>query len=341
MASALDRRAAFIIVLLAAFAVLPVIASAFDQAFYIGQGRRILIFAIAAISLDLILGYGGMVSLGHAAFFGLGAYVVAILNWHAAEGTAFLGFVPGFRSAFVTWPAAMFAAGAVAFLVGLVSLRTSGIYFIMITLAFAQMIYFFFVSLRAYGGDDGLRFPGDLASVESAAEALAAAGVEPSVAFEAMFYYLVFAVFLAVLYFMHRLVAARFGMVIQGCRENERRMRAIGFQTFRYKLACFTLAGAVAGLAGALFAAHESFISPSIMHWTRSGDLIIMVVLGGMGTLIGPIAGATLFLLLEKFLPDYTQHWPIVFGPILVLIVLFAKRGIYGSLEAAAARHAR
>jgi branched-chain amino acid transport system permease protein len=339
MLSFLDRRAAFILVLLAFLAVLPVLAVALGQEFYIGQFRRILIFAIVAISLDLILGYGGMVSLGHAAFFGIGAYVVAILNWHAQQETALLGFIPGARNILITWPAAVLVSAAVALVVGSISLRTSGIYFIMITLAFAQMIYFFFVSLEAYGGDDGLRFPGDIGFIDAATNALADAGYDAATAFDTLFYYLTFAVFLTVLYSSYRLVNSRFGLVIQGCRENERRMRAIGFPTFRYKLVCFAIAGGMAGLAGAIFAAHESYISPSIMHWTRSGDLIIMIVLGGIGTLIGPVAGATLFLLLEKFLPDYTQHWPIVFGPILILVVLFAKRGVYGSLLPGAVRH--
>jgi branched-chain amino acid transport system permease protein len=339
MLTFLDRRAAFILVLLSFFALLPLIAMAFDADFYISQFRRILIFAIVAISLDLILGYGGMVSLGHAAFFGIGAYVVAILNWHAQEETALLGFIPGSRNILVTWPAAVLVSATAALAVGAISLRTSGIYFIMITLAFAQMIYFFFVSLEAYGGDDGLRFPGDIGFIDAATNALADAGYDPARSFDTLFYYFTFAVFLLVLYGSYRLVNSRFGMVIRGCHENERRMRAIGFATFRYKLVCFTIAGSVAGLAGALFAAHESYISPSIMHWTRSGDLIIMIVLGGIGTLIGPVAGATLFLLLEKFLPDYTQHWPIVFGPILILVVLFAKNGIYGSLLPRQARH--
>ncbi len=339
MLKALDRRAVFTLVLLLFFAALPALAVVAGEEYYIGQFRRILIFAIAAISLDLILGYGGMISLGHAAFFGIGAYVVAVLNWHAQEETALLGFIPGSRNILVTWPAAVLAAAAVACVVGLISLRTSGIYFIMITLAFAQMIYFFFVSLEAYGGDDGLRFPGDIGFIDAATNALADAGYDPATWFDTLFYYLVFVLFLATLYASYRLVNSRFGMVIQGCRENERRMRAIGFATFRYKLTCFTIAGGLAGFAGALFAAHESFISPSIMHWTRSGDLIIMVVLGGMGTLVGPVAGAALFLLLEKFLPDYTEHWPIVFGPILILIVLFARGGIYGALEPQAVRH--
>jgi branched-chain amino acid transport system permease protein len=315
----LDRRVWFAIVLLAALAVLPLVANATGNEFYIGQFRRILIFAIAAISLDLILGYGGMVSLGHAAFFGVGAYVVAILNWHADREVPLFGLMLGTHDVLVTWTAAILVSAAMAFLIGLISLRTTGIFFIMITLAFAQMVYFFFVSLRAYGGDDGLRFPGDTV-------VLGIVDTENDVAF----YYLVFAILCATLYLCRRVVNSRFGMVVQGCRENERRMRALGFPTYKYKLAAFTLAGAIAGLAGALFAAHESYISPSIMHWTRSGDLIVMVVLGGMGTLIGPVIGAIAFLFLEKTLPDYTEHWMIVFGPILLLVVLFARRGIFG-----------
>ncbi len=317
--SGLDRRVWFVVVLLAALAVLPLAAHATGNEFYIGQFRRILIFAIVAISLDLILGYGGMVSLGHAAFFGVGAYVVAILNWHADREVPLFGMMLGTHNVLITWTAAVLVSGFMAFLIGLISLRTAGIFFIMITLAFAQMVYFFFVSLRAYGGDDGLRFPGDTM-------VLGVIDTENDVAF----YYLVFAILCGTLYLCRRLVNSRFGMVIQGCRENERRMRALGFPTYKYKLAAFTLAGAIAGLAGALFAAHESYISPSIMHWTRSGDLIVMVVLGGMGTLIGPVAGAVAFLFLEKTLPDYTEHWMIVFGPILLLVVLFARRGIFG-----------
>jgi branched-chain amino acid transport system permease protein len=319
MITSLDRSRIFVLVLLAALALLPVLATLGGEEFYIGQFRRILIFAIAAISLDLILGYGGMVSLGHAAFVGVGAYVVGILVHHASEETLFLGFIPGTFEPLIAWPAAMLVAGALAFVIGLISLRTSGVYFIMITLAFAQMVYYVFVSLRTYGGDDGLRFRGGdtLAGFIDLGDDLT-------------FYYVVFVLLLAVLYAGRRLVKSRFGRVIEGCRENERRMRALGFPSYRYKLAAFTLAGAVAGLAGALFATHESYISPSIMHWTRSGDLIIMVILGGMGTLYGPLVGAVVFMLMEKFLPDYTQHWQIVFGPVLVLIVLFARRGVSG-----------
>lgn len=316
---ALDRRTIVIAVLLGAFAVLPLAAELLDQTWYIGQFRKILIFAIAAVSLDLILGYGGLVCFGQAAFFGIGAYVVAILSWHAQRNIPVFGLFPGTKAIWITWPLAMLVAGSIAALIGLFSLRTAGIHFIMITLAFAQMIYFFFVSLRAYGGEDGLRFRSET-TVFGLVDTRDEIG----------FYYVVFAILCLVLFASWRLVRSRFGMVILGCRENERRMRALGFATFPYKLAAFTIAGAISGLAGALFAVEESFISPAVMHWTRSGDLIVMVVLGGMGTLFGPVAGATLFLLMEKFIPDFTEHWKLIFGPAIVLIVLFAKHGLLG-----------
>ncbi len=316
---ALDRRTIVIAVLLGAFAVLPLAAELLDQTWYIGQFRKILIFAIAAVSLDLILGYGGLVCFGQAAFFGIGAYAVAILSWHAQRNIPVFGLFPGTKAIWITWPLAMLVAGSIAALIGLFSLRTAGIHFIMITLAFAQMIYFFFVSLRAYGGEDGLRFRSET-TVFGLVDTRDEIG----------FYYVVFAILCLVLFASWRLVRSRFGMVILGCRENERRMRALGFATFPYKLAAFTIAGAISGLAGALFAVEESFISPAVMHWTRSGDLIVMVVLGGMGTLFGPVAGATLFLLMEKFIPDFTEHWKLIFGPAIVLIVLFAKHGLLG-----------
>jgi branched-chain amino acid transport system permease protein len=299
----------------------PAMAEAADAPFWVGVASRILIFALAAVSLDLILGYGGMVSFGHAAFVGVGAYLVAILAHHAEAGTPVIAWpvaVPGTTSALLAWPAAAAGAALCAFLVGLVSLRTAGVYFIMITLAFAQMIYFFFVSLDRYGGDDGIGL-----NARSAAGPL---DLDDPVAF----YYLVLGVLTTVLIVCARLVRSRFGMVIQGSRENDRRMQALGFPTYRYRLVCFTLAGAIAGLAGALLANQTEFVSPAFLHWSRSGELLVMVILGGVGTLFGPVLGAAAFLLLEDVLSAYTQHWMILFGPLLILIVLFAKRGLLG-----------
>ena len=303
--------------------VLPPIASALEEPFYIGLFSRVLIYALAAVSLDLILGFGGMVSFGHAAFFGAGAYVVGILAFHGVEGTALLSWpltVMGTDNAFVSWSLAVLASAGLAAITGAISLRTSGVYFIMITLAFAQMMFYFFVSFGKYGGDDGLslltrsRFGGlDLSD-------------------DATFYYLCLALLIGFLFLSRRLVNSRFGMVIRGCKENEQRMAALGFPTFRYKLVCFVIAGAGAGLSGALIANQTEFVSPSLMHWTVSGEILIMVILGGMGTLFGPVFGAAAFLLLEEFLAIYTEHWMLFLGPTMILVVLFVRRGLYGTL---------
>jgi branched-chain amino acid transport system permease protein len=311
--------------------LLPPVASWLEEPFFIGLFSRILIYALAAVSLDLILGYGGMVSFGHAAFFGAGAYVVGILAFHGAEESAFLVWpitLMGTDTALPAWLTAVVISAGLAVVIGAISLRTTGVYFIMITLAFAQMMYFFFVSLEKYGGDDGLslasrsRLPGlDLGDDTS-------------------FYYLCLALLLGFLYVSSRLINSRFGMVIRGCKENERRMSALGFPTYRYKLVCFAIAGAGAGLAGALIANQTEFVSPNLMHWTVSGEIMIMVILGGMGTLYGPVFGAAMLLLLEEYLSSYTEHWMLFLGPIMILVVLFARRGLYGSILGMDARDA-
>jgi branched-chain amino acid transport system permease protein len=305
--------------LLIGLAALPLIAQLADQSYLITQSRRILIFALAAMSLNLVLGYGGMVCFGQAMFFGVGAYTVAFINVAAQGQDAALWSV--LSEPMLSWTCAASIAAILSLGVGFVSLRTSGVYFIMITLAFAQMIYFIFVGLKSAGGDEGLRFTAN----RSLAGAL---NLGSSVAF----YYVVFVVLLLAIWFTARLMNSRFGVVLQGARDNERRMKALGFETFRYRLVGLVISGAMAGLAGGLFATHEAFISPSIMHWTRSGELIVMVVLGGMATLGGPILGAIVFLIVEKFLPDFTDHWGVWFGPVLVLSVLFARNGLMGWL---------
>lgn len=294
--------------------LLPPLAAAAEAEFYVTMMCRVLILAMAASSLNLILGYGGMVSFGHAAYLGLGAYVVGILAYHSDAWF-------GTESAFLALPAAMLVSALAALAIGAISLRTSGVYFIMITLAFAQMIYFFFVSQQEYGGMDGMQMwsrseagPLDLSD-------------------DSAFYYLILALLIGLLFLKARLVESRFGMVLRGIRQNERRMRALGFPTYRYKLAAFVIAGAVAGLAGALMANLTEFVSPSLLHWTRSGELMIMVILGGMGTVAGPVLGALAFLLLEDVLSEITQHWMIVLGPLLILIVLVARRGLAGLLD--------
>ena len=250
---------------------LPYLADRLAMPDLVSLGTQIAIYAIAAVGLDLLIGYTGLSSFGHAGFFGLGGYVVGILAFHAAEGTAFLGLVPGATEAWVAWPAAILVSALAALAIGALSLHTSGVSFIMITLAFAQMLFYLFVSLKTYGGDDGLGF--------RRRNGLPSINPRDDVAF----YYVCVVVLLIVLALCHRLVRSRFGLVLLGIKQNERRMAAIGLDAARYKLAVFTLAGAIAGLAGALQANLLRFVSPDMLHWTTSGDFMVMVVLGGVG----------------------------------------------------------
>jgi branched-chain amino acid transport system permease protein len=296
--------------LLIAAVALPWVATALDQSYYIGLVRRVMIFAIAAASLNFIMGFGGMVSLGHAAFVGLGAYTVAIAMTH------------GLVSAWIAWPLAMLVAATFGLAIGAISLRTRGVYFIMITLAFAQMLYYLAVGLKQYGGEDGLNLP-----------ARSQMGFGLDLGHDPTLYWIVLALLTAVTLCLNRAVNARFGRVLLGIRENEARMEAIGFPTFRYRLAAFTIAGAIAGLAGALLANHNLFVSSAAMHWTQSATLVVMVLLGGIGYRYGGLAGATALLLLEEFLAAFTDYWHLPLGLILLAIVFFAPRGIAGALS--------
>jgi branched-chain amino acid transport system permease protein len=295
---------------LAAAVAFPLVAKPLGWEFYIGFASRIMIYALAASSLNLVLGYGGMVSFGHAAFVGAGAYTVAILM---AEGIA---------SAWIAWPLAVVLAGALAAAIGAVCLRTRGVYFIMITLAFAQMIYYVAVGMRAYGGEEGLNLP-----------TRSQLGFGLDLKDDVTFYYLVLAILAAALYVLRRAVGARFGRVIEAIRENETRMEAIGFPTYRYKLVCFALGGALAGLAGALLANQNSYVNPNLLYWTQSGSLMIMVILGGVGYLYGGVLGAIALLVLEEVVSGYTIHWQLGVGAVLLAIVLFAPRGLAGLAE--------
>jgi branched-chain amino acid transport system permease protein len=225
--------------------------------------------------------------------------------------------IPGTNEALIILPVAMVLAGLVALAVGAICLRTSGVHFIMITLAFAQMLYFLFVGLEAYGGDDGLSL-WDRATL---------AGW--TVSGDMATFYLSLAALVAFLLLARRLVESRFGMVIRAARQNERRLAALGLPVYRYKLACFALAGMAAGLAGALTVNHAEFVSPAMVHWTRSGEMLVMVILGGMGTLYGPVLGAAVYFLLEHLLSGWTEHWMAAFGPALVLAVLFFRGGLW------------
>ena len=286
---------------------LPPFVLAIGQPFYLDLARRIMILAIAAVSLNLILGYGGMVSFGHAAYLGIGAYAVGIMGFY------------GITSGWLQWPVAIGASALVALAIGAVSVRTSGIYFIMITLAFTQMLYYLGISVAEFGGDDGMRL-----------KAKSQFGGLVNLGDPVAFYYLALALLLVCVFIVYKLVNSRFGMALQACKSNEARSRAIGFSPYPYRLAAFVIAGAMCGLAGALYANHTNYITPGLMSWQQSGDIMFMVILGGMGTTAGPVLGAFALLLLEDLLSSFTQHWQVILGPLLVLSVIFFRRGLAG-----------
>jgi branched-chain amino acid transport system permease protein len=309
MSRSLTPRTVAIVLMVAALALLPLYAKLSGNIFLLTLFTRILILALAAVSLNLILGYGGMMSFGHAVYLGIGGYAVGML---AHEGV---------YSGFAQWPVALAASALFALVIGALSLRTRGVYFIMITLAFAQMAYYVLSGIARYGGDDGL-------TIYKRSQFFPPLNLSDKV----QFYYVCLALLYAAIYLVWRIVNSRFGMVVQGVRSNELRMRAIGIPTYRYKLVCFVIAGTLCGLSGALLANHTDFISPATMYWTRSGDLIVMVVLGGMASSFGPLFGAVALLVLEEVLSGITEYWQIILGPLLLLVVLFARGGIDGLL---------
>jgi branched-chain amino acid transport system permease protein len=290
--------------------VAPLLTHVLDQSFYLDLLTRALILTIAAASLNLIIGYGGMISLGHAAFIGIGAYSVGIPAYYEIyNGFVHLGI-------------AIAASALFALLTGMICLRTRGLYFIMITLAFAQMIYFTFVSLDEYGADDGLviyqrsEFPGFM-DIEN----------------PATLYYVVLVVLLGLLFVMNRIVNARFGRVIIGAKHNEQRMQALGYDVYKYKLICYVIAGTMAGVAGFFLGNFTNYISPEMMDWTHSGELIFMIIIGGTGAVFSPVVGTVLFLLMEELLSGITVYWHLIFGLLLIALVLFGKGGLHGLLE--------
>jgi branched-chain amino acid transport system permease protein len=289
------------------FAALPLFAAFQAEAYVLGLVTRVMIFAIAALSLDLLVGYGALVSFGHAAFVGLGAYAVGILSAH------------GVHDALISLPVALGVSALFAWATGIVCLRTKGVYFIMITLAFGQMVFFIATSLAPYGGDDGLtiRMRSTLAGF-------------PIFNNDRSLYYICLACLLGAYLLCRALIGSRFGRVYRGARENALRMGTIGFEVYRFQLVMYVIAGMLAGLAGFLLGNATDFVSPAYMAWQRSGDLLIMVILGGMGTLHGAIVGSAAFLLTEEWLSGLTEHWKVIFGPLLVLVAVFARGGLIG-----------
>ncbi len=303
-----QRMASGLFVLLA---LLPLLSPILGGGYLLLVGERVMIFAIAALSLELLIGVGGLVSFGHAAFLGIGAYGAGIVASH------------GLGTLSIALPAALLASALFALATGAIAVRTRGVYFIMITLAFCQMLFFVAISLAPYGGDDGLSWP--MRTSVFGTRVLRN---------ETAFFYAILVLLIATYLLMGRLIASRFGRVLRGLTDNETRMQAIGFTPYLYRLTVYVIAGTICGLAGFLLGNQTEFVSPAYMHWQRSGELIIMVLLGGTGTLYGPIAGALAYLMLEEFLSRLTEHWKVILGPVLVLVVLFAKGGIAGAVDA-------
>lgn len=295
--------------LLLILALAPFILEWIDRPFYLDLLSRGLILGIAVISLNLILGFGGMISLGHAAYIGIGAYCVGIPCYYdLTDGWLHLLLALSISAIF-------------ALITGAISLRTRGVYFIMITMGFSQMVYFTFVSLEQYGGDDGLviysrsEFPSFL-----------------SMQTNTQLYYWILAVLLLSIFFTWRLVMARFGRVIVGSRYNDERMQAMGFNTYRYRLTCYVISAMMCSLAGVLLGNFSGFISPDMISWSRSGELIFMAIIGGVGTFFGPLIGTLVFVLLEEGLSAITTYWHLIFGIMLVALVMSGKGGINGWL---------
>ena len=302
--------------LVAGFALFPIYTHLADLPFWNDVAMRIMLLGMAAMGLNLVLGYGGMVSFGHAAFIGIGAYCAGISQFYGiTNGWAHVGF-------------SIVICGFAGLLIGYLALRTSGIYFIMITLAFAQMLFFLFVSLEAYGGDDGMSIDrADFGFIDL---------YDPL-----RLYFLIWVCLVIVGLVLMLIVRSRFGVTLRAIKSNESRVEAMGLSPLRFKMVGYVISAIICGIAGTLFASWQEYVSPDIMHWTRSGELMIIIILGGLGTLAGPLFGAIVFLLLEESLPlllgavapAYAENWMIIFGPLLIIVVLFGRGGLTGIIE--------
>lgn len=322
----MSRETLVSLVIVLALLAIPLWATAAGETFYITLATRMAILALAAVGLNIALGLGGLVSFGHAAFFGIGGYAAGILASHAFNMEPLPFGLPGTNAMPVIWAVAIMASGIVALAIGAISLRTAGVYFIMITLAFAQMIFYFAISWPAYGGEDGLsifvrnRFPG-LNTLNGLT-----------------FFFISFGLLLAGLALFAALRDSRFGAALQAARQNERRLATVGIAPYRIRLAAFVVSAMVTGVAGALFADLNRFVSPSMLSWHMSGELIVLIILGGVGRLAGPVAGAMLYVAFEYFLGGITERWQFFLGLVLLAVVLFARGGVVGLL-AGKARH--
>jgi len=308
----------------------PIAAWIADEPFTITLATRVVVFAIAGVGLNFALGFGGLVSFGHAVFFGVGGYAMGILAYHAQTYTSLLEWpfvIEGTKSMPVIWLVAIIVSGLAALAIGTLSLRTTGVYFIMITLAFGQMFYYFAISWPAYGGEDGLSiyvrngFPG-LNTMDPI-----------------QFFAICYVLLLIILFGVHRAAHSSFGLMLRAARQNEERVQAIGHIPYRLYLTAFVISGAITGLSGALFADLNRFVSPTMLSWQTSGEIMIFVILGGVGRVFGPVAGAALFILLEHTLGGLSEFWQIYLGAILLGVVLFARGGLYGLLAGREVAH--
>lgn len=310
----------FTVVVLALLALGPLWAQATDREYLIGTFVRIAVFGLAAMSLDFVVGYGGMVSLGHAAFLGTGAYTAGALTFHGIDSSTLLG-VPGTEQLLITWSLALVAGALLGLGIGALSLRTSGVYFIMATLAFNQMVFFLFNALEVYGGDDGV-------GLFAAARRLGPLDLDGDMAL----FYVCFAVLLLATLGYNLLIRSPFGRVIRGCHDNEARMQALGYKTYRYRLTAFTISAGVTSLAGAMAVAESQFLSPDLSHWTQSGELLVMIIAGGLGSLTGGIVGAGALFLFEELSIDLTDNPQFFVGLALLALVLVAPKGLSGAV---------
>jgi branched-chain amino acid transport system permease protein len=311
----LTRTGGITVLVMITLAILPPVFLWSGQAFYLDLATRLVILAIAAVSLNLILGFGGLVSFGHAAFIGLGAYAAGIPSYHATWG----GFdaVATYNGLFQITLAVGISA-LYALVTGAIALRTKGVYFIMITMAFGQMAYYFFLSLDIYGGDDGL-------TIDVRSE-LPGINLDNPLSL----YFLAYGSLVVAMLIKFLIVNSRFGMVLQGAKGNSERMVTLGYNIYLYRLAAYVISGAMAGYAGFLLGNFTTFISPDMLDWTRSGELMFMVILGGAATIVGPVLGASVFILLEEVLSSYTVFWQLPFGLMLIGVVLFVRGGLMG-----------
>lgn len=311
--------AAALVALLAAVPLLTFLAEA--RPYYLSFATRILIMASVVVSLNLALGHGGLLSLCHATFMGLGAYVVGIGSYHASNDA-----VAWMASGFVQIGVIVVVCTLVSAVFGIISLRTRGIYFLMITMALGQIVYLAFMGADLYGGSDGMTIdqPSRFADFELHGRYVM---------------YLVAAVWFCVsVFIVDRLSGSRFGLVLRAAQMNEARVRALGYDPVRIRLVAFVISGVLAGLAGFLLANNAETVSPADLSWTRSAEMIIMLVIGGLGVRLGPLFGAGFFLIVEEVASDMTTHWPLVVGVLVVVVALFMPRGFGGLSGRGAAR---